>query len=358
MGRWIRESEITKCNGVCIMVVFRVDANSMIGKGHLMRCISIATSIKMMGGKILFVTRDDSDTEILDSKFMDYKTITSAKLCSEESTKELTAILKEVKADVCVVDSYDVSNEFFKAVKEVAKVVLIEDIFYDVYDVDALVNYNIYTSKMNYEEKYSSNTKLILGMDYAPVRPEIAGVSKKKDKEINTIFVSTGESDLYEIAPGIVDSLLDIVDDNVRLRVLTSKNSPTRDILYKMSNSSSQIIIEQDLMNMPKLLNATDIAVTASGPICYDFLTMGIPTCAFLYDYNQKMLLDTLVEKELVSYGGDYIKNKNKFYGDLVAGVEKLFDSETRMKYIANSEKFNLGKSNDNLAKEIIKFEK
>ncbi len=340
------------------MVVFRVDANSMIGKGHMMRCISIATSIKMMGGKVLFVTRDDSDTEILDSKFMEYRTVTSAKLCSEESTKELKDILKEVGAKVCVVDSYDVSNDFFKAIKEVSKVILIEDISYDVFDVDALVNYNIYTSKMDYEKKYPSSTKLILGMDYAPVRPEFATVPKKNYNEVNTIFVSTGDSDLYEIAPGIVDSLLDIIDDNVRLRVLTSKNSPTRDILYKMSNSSSQIIIEQDVMNMPKLLGATDIAVTASGPVCYDFLTMGIPTCAFLYDYNQKMLLDTLVENNLVSYGGDYIKNKNKFYGELVAGVEKLFDEDTRKMYAANSERFNLGKSNDVLAKEILQFEK
>lgn len=340
------------------MVVFRVDANSMIGKGHMMRCISIATSIRMMGGKVLFVTRDDSDTDILDSKFMEYRTVTSAKLCSEESTEELKEILEEVKADVCVVDSYDVSDDFFKSIKKVSKVILIEDISYGVFDVDALVNYNIYTSKMDYENKYPGTTKLILGMDYAPVRPEFASVTKKNYSEVNTILVTTGESDLYEVAPGIVDSLLDIVDDNVRLRVLTSKNSPTRDILYKMSNSSSQIIIEQDVMNMPKLLSVTDIAVTASGPICYDFLTMGVPTCAFLYDYNQKMLLDTLVEKDLVSYGGDYIKNKNKFYGELVSGVQKLFDEEERKKLVSNADAYKLGKSNDNLAKAIMQFEK
>lgn len=340
------------------MIVFRVDANSMIGKGHMIRCISVATSIKMMGGKVLFVTREDSDTSLLESKFMEFRTIPSGKLCSEESTKDLFNILCETKADLCVVDSYDVSNEFFHVLKEICKVVLIEDILYDVYDVDALINYNIYASKMDYKKKYPNSTKLILGMDYAPVRPEYSTSVRKHSDEINTILVSTGDSDLYEIAPGIVDSLLDVIDDNVRLRVITSKNSPTRDILYKMSNSSSQIIIEQDIVSMTKLLGICDLAVTACGPACYDFITMGIPTCAFLYDYNQKMLLDTLVEEKLVAFGGDFVKNKNKFYGELVRGVETLFDSETRKSYLRNFDKYNLGKSNDSLAKEILELEK
>ena len=44
------------------MVVFRVDANSMIGKGHMKRCVAIAKAIRLLGGSVLFVTREDSDT--------------------------------------------------------------------------------------------------------------------------------------------------------------------------------------------------------------------------------------------------------------------------------------------------------
>lgn len=342
------------------MIIFRVDANSMIGRGHMMRCISIATTIKMNGGKVLFVTREDSETEILDSRFMEYVTVPSEQLCSSEAINKLKKIIAENDSSVCVVDSYDVSNEAFDSLREICKVILVEDILYDVYDVDCIVNYNIYAEKMKYSEKYSSKTELLLGMDYAPIRQEFVNTINKRQKngEINTILVTTGGSDPEELAPGIVDSLLDCVDDNVRLRVVTTKNSPTRDILYKMSNSCSQIVIEQDVQNMAKLMSMCDIAVSAAGSTCYELMSMGIPTCVFSFVHNQDMILETLVERDLMMYGGNFLKSPTKFYGDLVFGVKKLMKEEIREKLLENIAELNIGIGAENLAKAIMKYDK
>lgn len=341
------------------MVVFRVDANSMIGKGHMKRCVRLAKAIRLLGGSVLFVTREDSDTSLIEGNFMEYETVPSMTLGSEKAINCLKDIISEKNAKVCVVDSYDVSNTAFNSLKEVCKVILIEDYLYEVYDVDAIVNYNLYADKIDYMSKYKGSTKLLLGIEYAPYGNEFLGSFRVIDKhDIDSIMVYTGETDPHELAPGIVDSLLDCIDDSVRLRVVTSKNATTRDILFKMSNTSSQIIVEPDIASYSKLLKGCDIAVTIADSVCYDILSSNVPAVVFQSDYSQNMLLKSLTNSGLMVYGGDYVNKSNKFYGDLVAGVNKLTGEEERMKIRANIAGLKLGQGANNLAKAILEYEK
>ena len=341
------------------MVVFRVDANSMIGKGHMKRCVAIAKAIRLLGGSVLFVTREDSDTSLIEGNFMEYETVPSMTLGSEKAINCLKDIISEKNAKVCVVDSYDVSNTAFNSLKEVCKVILIEDYLYEVYDVDAIINYNIYADKIDYMTKYKGSTKLLLGIEYAPYGNEFLGSFRVIDKhDIDSIMVYTGELDPHELAPGIVDSLLDCIDDSVRLRVVTSKNATTRDILFKMSNTSSQIIVEPDIASYSKLLKGCDIAVTIADSVCYDILSSNVPAVVFQSDYSQNMLLKSLTNSGLMAYGGDFVNKSNKFYGDLVAGVNKLTSEEERMKIRANIAGLKLGQGANNLAKAILEYEK
>ena len=341
------------------MVVFRVDANSMIGKGHMKRCVAIAKAIRLLGGSVLFVTREDSDTSLIEGNFMEYETVPSMTLGSEKAINCLKDIISEKNAKVCVVDSYDVSNTAFNSLKEVCKVILIEDYLYEVYDVDAIINYNLYADKIDYMTKYKGSTKLLLGIEYAPYGNEFLGSFRVIDKhDIDSIMVYTGELDPHDLAPGIVDSLLDCIDDSVRLRVVTSKNATTRDILFKMSNTSSQIIVEPDIASYSKLLKGCDIAVTIADSVCYDILSSNVPAVVFQSDYSQNMLLKSLTNSGLMAYGGDFVNKSNKFYGDLVAGVNKLTSEEERMKIRANIAGLKLGQGANNLAKAILEYEK
>ena len=342
------------------MVIFRVDANSMIGKGHMKRCVAIAKAIKLLGGRVLFVTREDSDISVLENDFMEYKTVPSMTLGSEKAIECLKEIIVENGAKVCVVDSYDVSDTAFRSLKEVSKVVLIEDYLYDVYDVDCVVNYNLYVEKLDYMSKYKNDTTLLLGMDYAPFGYDTSLSLRKPpiNGEIESIMVYTGELDPHELAPGIVDSLLDCMDDSVRLRVVTSKPATTRDVLFKMSNTSSQIIVEPDITNYQKLLKNCDIAVTIADSVCYDILSSNIPACVFQSDYSQNMLLKSLTERNLMVYGGDYVNKSNKFYGDLVEGVKSLIDMDKRKEICKNILGLDLGRGAANLAKAILNYEK
>lgn len=340
------------------MFVFRVDSNSMIGVGHMYRCVAIAKALKIMGKEVMFVCREDSDVSMLQQSFLPYRFVPSVRLGSEEAINTLKDIMCELRANVCIVDSCDIDNTGLKSLKEKCKVVLIEDKLYEVMDVDCIINPNIYTSKLNYENKYPNNVDLLLGMDYSPcIIDAISGNKKKQIGDIKNLLVFVGENDRYELAPGIVDSLLDILNDDVRVRVVTSKYSATKDRLFKMSNYSSQIVVEQDVVNFSKLLNSCDAAVFSADAVCYDLLRYNVPSCIFVSDDSQQTLMDSFVENNLAIYGGNYIKNKNKFYGELVIGVIKLMTIKDRQEIILNIEKLNLGNGAENIAKAILKYE-
>ena len=341
------------------MIIFRVDANSMIGRRHMARCVATALNIKMRGGSVLFVTREDSDKSLLTSSFIDFVTIPSVKLSSDEGREALEKVIEEKNASVCVVDSADVSKVFFKELKTKCKVVLIEDYLYEIYDVDLVVNCNIYVDKLDYPTKYPKTTETALGLYYAPIQNPFGMMGRKKNPdEIKTILITTGDSDPDEICPGIVDCILDRIDYNVRLRVISSKNSPTRDLLYKMSNTSSQIIIEQDVNNMDKLINVCDLAVVAADSIVYDCLNAGIPCCVFTCNSNQQMLADTLFENDLCIKGGDYQRNRNKFFGSLVDGFDRIMEPEVRQRILENIDKIGMGNGSDRLAGKIMEYDK
>lgn len=340
------------------MVVFRVDSNSMIGKSHMYRCLAIAKAMKLMGKEVLFVCREDSDVSDIQKSFLDYRLVPSMRLGSDEAINILKDIINEVHAGVCVVDSYDIDNGGLKRIREVCKVVYVDDYCYEIMDVDCVINSNIFAEKLDYMSKYPANVELLLGIDYATFSMDyVVGNSKKDKSYINTVLVYTGELDRYELAPGIVDTLLDCMDDNVRIKVLTNKNSVTKDRLFQMSNYSSQLIIEQDVQNFSKLLGQCDAAVFCAEPVCYDLLRFGIPSCVYVNDNNQKMFYKSMVEKNLAVAGGNCVDSKNKFYYNLREGILKLADEECRKSLIENISKLNIGSGAEKVAKAILKYE-
>ena len=44
------------------MIAIRADCNSEIGMGHVMRCLSVADSLKTLGEEVCFIVSKDTDT--------------------------------------------------------------------------------------------------------------------------------------------------------------------------------------------------------------------------------------------------------------------------------------------------------
>ena len=163
------------------MILFRADANSSIGMGHVMRCLSIADAfpshptILPRGKKdIKFVLADDGVAELIKDRgyepivlHTDYSDMDSEIPVWEE-------LADSIDADLLIVVSYYVTPSYLTWLKEnIGTVAYIDDVLSFPYPVDVLVDYNAYANELSYQTLYEGCEKkpeFLLGVEYAPLR--------------------------------------------------------------------------------------------------------------------------------------------------------------------------------------------
>ncbi len=177
------------------MILFRADANSSIGMGHVMRCLSIADAISsitsfptIITGKrdIKFVLADESVADLIKSRGYE-PIILHTDYSHMESEIEAWNILSDsIDADLIIVDSYFVTADYLSFLRDnIGFTAYIDDVLSFPYPTDILVAYNAYATEESYHELYQSREEpeLIIGPSFAPLRSMFQGVPPKEQRE-------------------------------------------------------------------------------------------------------------------------------------------------------------------------------
>ena len=128
------------------MLYIRSDANSVIGMGHVARCLSIAeASYQFEGQKPVFLTAEESGRKIIEDRGFEVRVLRTDYRDMEAELGILSGIVQA--GDVILVDSYLVTTEYFKKLGKLCRTAYLEDVGVS-YPVDLLINYNIYAPKL------------------------------------------------------------------------------------------------------------------------------------------------------------------------------------------------------------------
>ena len=270
------------------MIIFRVDGNSIIGAGHVMRCLSIANELAMFDKDIIFVVSDNSFLTLINKN--GFRTIVLNIDYSLLSTDLLffDVIMKE-KPNAVVVDSYFVSNVFFKKIKEHTKVFYLDDIYAFPYDVNVLINYNGYADINKYKKLYTGHVfpHFILGANYAPVRKEFHNVKPFViNKTCRNILVLTGGSDPEHFAIKLLKRIKK-EKYNFLFNFVVGIVNPDISEIEKISKEMDNVFLYKNVENMMKLMTNSDIAITAGGSTMYELCACGTPSITYALADNQ-----------------------------------------------------------------------
>lgn len=156
------------------VIGIRVDANKVIAMGHVMRCITIAGQLVKRGCRVLFLTADDWPREMISQAGMEQLCLHTRWDWMEEELPRLREILTMAGIRTLLVDSYQATEAYFEGLKDIVRLVRMDDCFDPICPVDMLINYNAYHVRFPYEETYKSGTRLLLGTAYVPLREEFA----------------------------------------------------------------------------------------------------------------------------------------------------------------------------------------
>lgn len=380
------------------MVVIRADANSKIGMGHVMRCLSVADALLKRGEEVLFVTADDTPVPLLTKKGIPYRVLHTDYADMEAELPELWEVLRELpqgaespdaalaqKNTSILVDSYYVTEKYLAALKKRITTIYMDDIYAFSYPVDMLINYNIYGEEMGYEKDAAfADTKLLLGTEYVPLREEFsAGAgyvqSRKKlllgaenvmpetERLLQTagqgrtaancgILITTGGSDSFNLAGQLLMEAMkyDALKEK-EYHVVSGSLNPHIGELQDLAQKHENIHIHCNVTNMAELMAESEVALSAGGSTLYELCAMGVPVIAFSFAENQERLVQTFVKRGIAQYGGNYRTDGNKMIQNTIAGLETLLEDENlRSEYRKKARTLVDGKGADRIAEAIL----
>lgn len=321
------------------MIGIRADANDIVATGHIMRCMTIAKQLRRAGEEVLFFLADTYGISMLEENDLPYVILDTD---WDKPQEEIGVLAKEICSHgirVVLFDSYRMTKEYFEvldeALKGTVKFAYIDDLFEDVYPVDAVINYNAYHVQFPYEEEYKNtvrNTKLCLGPSYVPLREEF-GRTNLSDGCEESVLLSCGGGDILQSLHGILESA--VMDDrffNTKFHVIVGRYHQKRELLERLAEVHDNIVLHHNVSNMAELMEQNCIAVSAAGTMLYELCAMERPTVFFITADNQRYDSDFFAEDERMVFAGDIRTDRDGCIGQILEGVHRLLnDKEMRL---------------------------
>lgn len=303
-------------------VLFRADANSELGHGHLIRSLSVARVLAGWGIKSTMAVASPSesisarirssgaDILVLPNGPSCEKCRGSSVWCDDHQTADAKNCLKgsgEDRWDAIVVDHYKLSDRWERAVgRETGRVIAIDDLANRPHEVSTLVDHNWYGegTPERYDALVDSETTLLLGPRYALLHPEYAEAKRERDPVLSPpekVLVNFGGSDAGAQTLHAASALSEIDGVEVSI-VLGSASSSSTELADVCERAGFRIHTE--LPNLVAVLSEVDLAVGAAGSSTWERLCLGVPAVVTTVNEEQSGVTKALAAAGITKWLG------------------------------------------------------
>ncbi|MBQ3907133.1 MAG: UDP-2,4-diacetamido-2,4,6-trideoxy-beta-L-altropyranose hydrolase [Lachnospiraceae bacterium] len=345
------------------MILFRADGNAKVGYGHVMRCLSLADAFRSMGETCKFVLAGDDLKQRIEERGYETFLLSTAFDEMEAELPQLQKLLKEQNPTLLIVDSYYVSEAYFKALRGLGvKIVYVDDLGLAPYEVDALLNYNLYATSIDYASLYANETlpKLLLGTTYVPLRAQYANVTPKETpKQVKNIFISTGGTDLIGLSKSLFDYVIGHREETIentgfQYHFLLGGGNPFKDEILRGAEKEVSIKAYLNIPSIKPLLETCDLALSAAGSTLYEICALGVPCITYVLADNQLQGNHAFEESGLMQSLGD-LRDKENLGEQAFKAIKSLADDyDRRVQISLKMQAFVDGHGAENAAKALL----
>lgn len=292
-----------------MIAVFRVDASTQIGSGHVMRCLTLAQRLnkekqaevyfvmRLLEGNLIKLVKDKGFTVLtlpetpVNNDLQGYaKWLTVTQKQDAKGTIDAIKELQDI--DLLIVDSYAINyiweNELRPYVKQI---MVIDDLANRKHDCDVLLDQN-YSENM--EHKYDGlipdNCKKYIGPKYVLLRDEFYKAKKylrKRDGNIKNILVFFGGSDLTNETEKVIKAIELLNNPDITVNVVVGASNKNKEKLKKLCEKNPQFKFYCQVDNMAEFMNEADLAIGAGGTTTWERCFMELPTVVISIAENQ-----------------------------------------------------------------------
>lgn len=318
------------------MILFRADGNAKIGSGHIMRCLSVADAFKRKNRDCLFVLADKAFQPLIESRGYAVYILDSDYCDMDGEIEDFKEVIPRYCPEMIIIDSYYVTYDYLKKLKELTRLVYIDDLTAFAYPADVLVNYNAYGPDIDYKKLYLNENvvcpRLILGAGYAPLREMFRNISIREQREtVKDILISTGGADPAHLALKIAEYLGQANTYNWHFLIGTM--NPDYGIINKIAEKNKRIHIHYNVKDMKYLICSCDLAVSAAGSTMYEIAACGVPMITYTLADNQISGAKAFAKLGLAVSCGD-LRNKENAAIILMDAVDRMVKNYVLRKQI------------------------
>lgn len=355
---------IGKENNVEKTVLFLAHGGKSVGMGHVIRCCSLATAFRLAGWKVFFYSKLEIGQQyIKEQSFFAFPAVAQKESCAEEFSygteeelrKDCEVIKKlciQIHPDVIIADSYNVTDWYFKELRKQTKcLVYIDDVMAFPYDVDVVINQNIFAKRKDYTALHSKQL-FLLGTAYSLIRDEFCHLPKRTiHEEIRNIMITTGAADPHNVTLDILQ-LCSRLEGKISFHVVVGNAFSHREDLVEYAEKHKEVVLYEQPSKMSAIMLKCDVAISAGGSTLYELAACGTPAMAFLYAENQRPIVEELERQGNVLNLGFYDNMAENFMKkweemkaysrrkEMSCQMQELIDGKGKLRIIEEMEAF------------------
>lgn len=306
------------------MIIFRVDSSTLIGSGHLMRCLSLADRLHIHNVKIAFICRALEGNLISIIQGKGYKVYKLPKLeecddsltgyaiglgtTQEQDAEDTGNILRELMVDCLIVDNYSIDIKWEMYIYPfVKKIMVIDDLANRYHFCDILLDCNFEVEKNNrYKDLVPNCCKQYLGLQYLCLREEFLDERlKARNRDlVRRILVSFGGSDITNETMKVLKAIF-MLEENLTVDVVVGKSNPFKTMIKEWCNFHNGYNYHEQIDYIAKLMYQADLAIGAGGTTTWERCYLGLPSIVIAIAENQ--IEDSLLyhDKGFIWYLGE-----------------------------------------------------
>jgi UDP-2,4-diacetamido-2,4,6-trideoxy-beta-L-altropyranose hydrolase len=314
-------------------VAFRVDSSSIMGTGHVMRCLTLAEELRKRGDEIVFVCRDLSGniSKLIGAAGFGLRRLPAPSSAStgrerdgldrreddgewwfgvnwaEDAEQTAEALANGNSWDWLIVDHYGASRQWEEGVRSSArKIMVIDDLGNRPHHCDLLLDANpALTNGKIYAPLVPAQCRVLLGPTYALLRPGFRVMHQRgrdRNGEVARILVFFGgcDSDNYTARALKALSLLGVVQ--CEIDVIVGATNENVDDIRSLCEKLERCSLTVQTADMPKHMDRADLAIGGGGTTTWERCCVGLPALALAIAENQVGVLESAARKGAVYY--------------------------------------------------------
>jgi UDP-2,4-diacetamido-2,4,6-trideoxy-beta-L-altropyranose hydrolase len=331
-------------------VLFRVDSGAQMGAGHVMRCLTLANELADRGTQCEFASRQhrgNLSERIERSGFRVHMLPERGSsdnwlgATQKDDARDVLEILSRAKADCMIVDHYGVDQIWEGEIrKHVSCMVAIDDLANRQHQVDMLIDQTLGRAEEDYRKLVPPNCKLILGANFAMIRPEFhkarsLSLKRRLPGSLQKICLMFGGGDQSSLTLNVLNTCLraDLKPDTEITAIVPQSSECFPEISRFVELHGARFRVLPFVEDMAGLLSNQDLVIGAAGSAAWERCCMGVPSILFVLADNQSLVAERLAQSgavKIVSNQDDLLGELNSFIVDPIK-LEMLSSKASRV---------------------------